>query len=179
MTKDNKKEQQRAELHRAIWKIADDMRGSVDGWDFKQYVLGTLFYRYISENLTSYVNRQEHAAGRTEFDYARLDDVEAEKIRQHLIQTKGFFLLPSELFGNVAKRASQDKDLNITLSLRFIFLSINSLNSFLQLILILDSFYQYSHFGASLDGVINKQIASVKEHIFYFLSDICIVAVLD
>ena len=67
---DNKKEQERAELHRAIWNIANDLRGSVDGWDFKQYALGMLFYRYISENLTAYINDGEHTAGDTAFDYA-------------------------------------------------------------------------------------------------------------
>ena len=61
-----KKEQERDELHRAIWAIADDLRGSVDGWDFKSYVLGFMFYRYISENLTNYINKGEHAAGNTE-----------------------------------------------------------------------------------------------------------------
>ena len=76
---DNRKEQQRAELHRMIWNIATDLRGSVDGWDFKQYVLGMLFYRYISENLTDYINRGEHEAGNSDFDYAQLSDAEAEE----------------------------------------------------------------------------------------------------
>jgi len=65
------KESQRAELHKMIWRIANDLRGSVDGWDFKQYVLGFLFYRFISENLTAYLNAQEHEAGNVEFDYTR------------------------------------------------------------------------------------------------------------
>ena len=64
----NKKEQERAELHRTIWAIANDLRGSVDGWDFKQYVLGMLFYRYISENLTNYINRGEIEAGNSDFN---------------------------------------------------------------------------------------------------------------
>ena len=68
---DNKKEQERAELHRAIWAIADDLRGSVDGWDFKSYVLGMMFYRYISENLTNYINKNEHDTGNAAFDYSR------------------------------------------------------------------------------------------------------------
>lgn len=68
---DNKKEQEREELHRAIWAIADDLRGSVDGWDFKSYVLGIMFYRYISENLTNYINADEIAAGNADFDYAK------------------------------------------------------------------------------------------------------------
>ena len=76
---DNKKEQEREELHRAIWAIADDLRGSVDGWDFKSYVLGIMFYRYISENLTNYINADEIAAGNADFDYAKLSDEEAEQ----------------------------------------------------------------------------------------------------
>lgn len=75
---DIRKEQEREELHKAIWGIADDLRGSVDGWDFKQYVLGMMFYRYISENLTNYINAGEREAGDTEFDYAQLPDEEAE-----------------------------------------------------------------------------------------------------
>lgn len=89
---DNKKEQEREELHRAIWAIADDLRGSVDGWDFKSYVLGIMFYRYISENLTNYINADEIAAGNADFDYAKLSDEEAEQARDDLVQTKGFFI---------------------------------------------------------------------------------------
>ena len=97
---DTKKEQERAELHRVIWNIANDLRGSVDGWDFKQYVLGMLFYRYISENLAGYINRGEWEAGNTEFDYTALSDAEAEEARAGLVEEKGFFILPSELNGN-------------------------------------------------------------------------------
>ena len=86
---DNKKEQERAELHRTIWNIANDLRGSVDGWDFKQYVLGMLFYRYISENLTAYINDGEHAAGDKAFSYAALADKDAEEARDDLVKTKG------------------------------------------------------------------------------------------
>ena len=82
---DNKKEQEREELHRAIWAIADDLRGSVDGWDFKSYVLGIMFYRYISENLTNYINADEIAAGNADFDYAKLSDEEAEQARDDLV----------------------------------------------------------------------------------------------
>ncbi len=89
---DNKKEQEREELHRAIWAIADDLRGSVDGWDFKSYVLGIMFYRYISENLTNYINADEIAAGNADFDYAKLSDEEAEQARDDLVKTKGFSL---------------------------------------------------------------------------------------
>lgn len=112
---DNKKEQERAELHRTIWNIANDLRGSVDGWDFKQYVLGMLFYRYISENITAYINKGEHEAGNADFDYAKLQDSEAEQARKDLVDTKGFFILPSELFENVQKVAGKDENLNETL----------------------------------------------------------------
>jgi type I restriction enzyme M protein len=112
---DAKKEQERTELHRTIWSIANDLRGSVDGWDFKQYVLGILFYRYISENLTSYINRGEQEAGNSNFDYAKLSDEEAETARMDLVQTKGFFILPSQLFENVRQRAAADENLNETL----------------------------------------------------------------
>ena len=78
------KEQERAELHRTIWGIANDLRGSVDGWDFKQYVLGMLFYRYISENLTAYLNRRMKDFGDENFDYANMDDEEAENARDEM-----------------------------------------------------------------------------------------------
>lgn len=116
---DNRKEQERAELHRTIWNIANDLRGSVDGWDFKQYVLGILFYRYISENLTNYINEHEHEAGDTSFDYAKLSDEEAEQARGDMVNTKGFFILPSELFENVRKKAPNDENLNETLEAAF------------------------------------------------------------
>ena len=93
---DNKKEQERAELHRTIWGIANDLRGSVDGWDFKQYVLGFLFYRYISENLAGYIDAGEHEAGNSAFSYAALPDEQAEAARAELVQTKAIFILPSE-----------------------------------------------------------------------------------
>ena len=110
------KEQEREELHRTIWSIANDLRGAVDGWDFKQYVLGMLFYRYISENLSSYVNRGERDAGDKSFDYASLSDAEAESARADLVSVKGFFILPSQLFANVRARAASDENLNETLS---------------------------------------------------------------
>lgn len=112
---DIRKEQEREELHKTIWGIADDLRGSVDGWDFKSYVLGMMFYRYISENLTSYINEGEAEAGNTDFDYAKLSDKEAEQARADLVNTKGFFILPSELFVNVRARAARDENLNETL----------------------------------------------------------------
>jgi len=112
---DNKKEQEREELHRAIWAIADDLRGAVDGWDFKNYVLGAMFYRYISENLTNYINQGEREAGDSDFDYASMSDEAAEEAREGLVQEKGFFILPSELFANVTARAEDDENLNETL----------------------------------------------------------------
>lgn len=112
---DNKKEQEREELHRTIWGIANDLRGSVDGWDFKQYILGILFYRYISENFTRYVNEGEHEAGNLEFDYTKMSDEESIQAKDELVQTKGYFILPSELFCNVHARAVNDENLNETL----------------------------------------------------------------
>ena len=111
----NKKEQERAELHRTIWSIANNLRGSVDGWDFKNYVLGTLFYRYISESLCAYINQNEKRTGNNEFDYAQMSDTEAEGAREDVVQILGFFLLPSELFINVLKKAPTDENLNETL----------------------------------------------------------------
>lgn len=112
---DIKKEQEREELHKAIWNIANDLRGSVDGWDFKQYVLGIMFYRYISENIANYIDTGEHAAGNVDFHYADLSDESAEEARADMVETKGFFILPSQLFVNVRKRASKDENLNETL----------------------------------------------------------------
>ena len=110
-----KKEQERDELHRAIWAIADELRGAVDGWDFKNYVLGTMFYRYISENLAHYINQGEQEAGNADFDYARMPDDEAEGAKEGLVNEKGFFILPSELFSNVCSKADTDENLNETL----------------------------------------------------------------
>lgn len=109
------KEAQRAELHKTIWRIANDLRGSVDGWDFKSYVLGMLFYRFISENLSAYINRGEHAAGDHDFDYAQITDEQAEFGRADTVSEKGFYILPSELFVNVRKQAKTDANLNETL----------------------------------------------------------------
>ena len=99
---------EREELHKAIWSIADDLRGAVDGWDFKQYILGIMFYRYISENITNYINEGERKAGDASFDYAKLSDSEAEYERDNLVKEKGFFIRPSELFCNVIKSAKSD-----------------------------------------------------------------------
>ena len=114
---DNRKEQERSELHKMIWNAATDLvhAGGVDAWDFKQYVLGTMFYRYISENITEYINKGEHAAGNIDFDYAKLSDEDAEPAREGLIEEKGFFILPSELFCNIKGKAASDENLNETL----------------------------------------------------------------
>jgi len=114
------KEQERDELHKTIWQIANDLRGSVDGWDFKSYVLGILFYRFISENLTSYINNEERRTGNTSFDYAQLSDADAEYGRADTVKEKGFYILPSELFANVCNKARSDADLNETLSRVFV-----------------------------------------------------------
>ena len=104
----NNKEAERAELHKTIWRIANDLRGSVDGWDFKSYVLGTLFYRFISENLTAYLNEEAHRAGENNFDYAALSDADAEQGRAETVKEKGFYILPSHLFANVREQARHD-----------------------------------------------------------------------
>lgn len=108
--------QQREELHRTIWAMADELRGAVDGWDFKAYVLGSLFYRFISENLTNYINRLQEEAGIEGFDYADMSDEDAEMAREQMVQEKGFFILPSQLFKNVCAVCEQDENLNMTLS---------------------------------------------------------------
>lgn len=113
------KEKERLELHRTIWQIANELRGSIDGWDFKSYVLGMLFYRFISENLTKFINEGERNAGNPSFDYATLDDANAEFGREETVKDKGFFILPSELFCNVRARAKNDANLNITLDTVF------------------------------------------------------------
>ena len=122
---------ERAELHKTIWRIANDLRGSVDGWDFKSYVLGFLFYRFISENLTDYVNATEREAiiaegGTPEeaaaFDYATLSNEDAEAARDGIVKEKGFFIRPSDLFGNVRAQAAGDENLNETLSYAFRFI---------------------------------------------------------
>lgn len=113
------KEQERDELHRTIWQIANDLRGSVDGWDFKAYVLGILFYRFISENLRAHINKFERESGNPDFDYANLPDEQAEYGRADTVKEKGFFILPSELFQNVQRQAKNNPNLNETLNAVF------------------------------------------------------------
>lgn len=113
---DNIKEKEREELHKTIWKIAEELRGSVDGWDFKQYVLGLLFYRFISENVENYANKIQQKYGIKNFEYRNITDALAENGREQLIEEKGFYIRPSELFCNVRKNAKTNKDLNITIN---------------------------------------------------------------
>ncbi len=117
--------QQRAALQNQIWKIANDVRGSVDGWDFKQFVLGALFYRFISENFSNYIE-----AGDESIDYSKLDDdVITPEIKEDAVKTKGYFIYPSQLFKNVAKTANTNPNLNT--DLKAIFDSIeNSANGY-------------------------------------------------
>ncbi|WP_208895161.1 type I restriction-modification system subunit M [Ureaplasma diversum] len=111
---------QRDELHKNIWAIADEVRGAVDGWDFKQYVLGILFYRFISENITTYFNKAEHAAGNLDFNYANISDEQAKELFEPgTVDEKGFFIKPSELFCNVAKEAEKNQNLNVDLDTIF------------------------------------------------------------
>ena len=175
---DNKKEQEREELHRAIWAIADELRGAVDGWDFKNYVLGTMFYRYISENLTNYINAGEWEAGDTDFDYTKLSDSEAEEGRESLVEEKGFFILPSELFCNVNRRADQDERLNETLESVFAHIEASAKGSTSECSFsgLFDDFDVNSNkLGASLPkrnerlskllhGVANMDLGDVKDH---------------
>lgn len=107
--------QQRADLQAKIWKIADEVRGSIDGWDFKQFVLGTLFYRFISENFGNYMK-----GGDEDIDYSKLsDDVITPEIKDDAIKTKGYFIYPSQLFVNIAKKANTNPNLNTDLKAIF------------------------------------------------------------
>mgnify|MGYP000115094682 CR=1 FL=1 len=106
---------QRSELQSQIWKIANEVRGSVDGWDFKQYVLGTLFYRFISENFSNYIE-----GGDESVNYAELDDkIITKEIIDDAIKTKGYFIYPSQLFSNIAKNANTNESLNTDLKAIF------------------------------------------------------------
>jgi len=106
---------QRAELQSQIWKIANDVRGSVDGWDFKQYVLGTLFYRFISENFSNYIEGGDDSINYTELP----DDIITKEIKEDSIKTKGYFIYPSQLFVNIAKNANTNESLNTDLAAIF------------------------------------------------------------
>lgn len=112
----NKKELEREELHKTIWKIANELRGSVDGWDFKQYVLGLLFYRFISENVEHYVNENQRKAGIENFEYRKISDEQALMGKSQILEEKGLFILPSELFCNVRLNAAKNENLNVVIS---------------------------------------------------------------
>ena len=112
----NRKELEREELHKTIWKIANELRGSVDGWDFKQYVLGLLFYRFISENIEHYVNENQRKAGIENFEYRKISDEQALMGKSQILEEKGLFILPSELFCNVRLNASKNENLNVVIS---------------------------------------------------------------
>ncbi|MBX2953065.1 MAG: type I restriction-modification system subunit M N-terminal domain-containing protein [Leadbetterella sp.] len=106
---------QKQELQNKIWKIANEVRGSVDGWDFKQFVLGALFYRFISENFTNYME-----GGDDSVDYTKLsDDVITPEIKADAVRTKGYFIYPSQLFVNVVKTAHTNPNLNTDLKAIF------------------------------------------------------------
>ena len=107
---------QRDELHKTIWAIADSLRGAVGGWEFKAYVLGAIFYRYISENITRHINQLQAEAGITGYDYAQETDENAEEAREGMVAEKGYFILPSQLFQNVARHPEKDENLNVTLN---------------------------------------------------------------
>ena len=116
------RDQQRAELHKAIWRIANDLRGSVDGWDFKQYVLITLFYRYISEDLERWVDEweaQESEDNGADFSYAGMHDDDAYEASEFIVDRRGYYIAPSMLFKNVCKIAPKDKNLNERMELIF------------------------------------------------------------
>ena len=107
--------EQRAALQRQIWQIANDVRGAVDGWDFKQYVLGTLFYRFISENFAGYIE-----GGDDSINYAELsDEIITPEIKDDAIKTKGYFIYPSQLFANLAASANNNDSLNTDLAAIF------------------------------------------------------------
>lgn len=111
--------QERDELHKTIWKIANDLRGAIDGWNFKAYVLGSIFYRFISENICDYIQQLMAEAGETNFDYAAISDKMAENVRKKMVEEKGYYIAPSQLFQNVVKNADKDENLNEHLSVIF------------------------------------------------------------
>lgn len=110
---------ERDQLHKTIWGIADSLRGAIDGWEFKSYVLCTIFYRFVSENMQRYIDNLQTKAGVKDFNYANIDDSVAEGVRDLMVQEKGYFILPSQLFCNVCERAESDENLNVTLQKTF------------------------------------------------------------
>lgn len=177
--------QEREELHRAIWTIAEELRGAVDGWDFKNYVLGTMFYRYVSENLCAYIDEGEHRAGNSDFSYENLSDEEAIQAKEGLILEKGFFILPSELFCNVVKKAKGDENLNETLESVFRHIEESSKGSEAEgdfSGLFADFDVNSNKLGSTvqkrnerlktlLDGIANIRLGSVSDHAFDAFGD--------
>lgn len=124
--------QERAELHKSIWKVANELRGSVDGWDFKAYVLITLFYRFISEDIIDYINKKEREANPNAPDYSTLSDEVALNAKDELVRIKGYFILPSQLFSNVVKNIKTDRifaEDKLNVALKEIFESIEKSSS--------------------------------------------------
>lgn len=124
--------QERAELHKSIWKVANELRGSVDGWDFKAYVLITLFYRFISEDIANYINEQERKSNPNAQDYSTLSDEKALNAKDLLVRIKGYFILPSQLFSNVVKNIKTDRifaEDKLNVALKEIFESIEKSSS--------------------------------------------------
>ena len=120
---ENTRDMEKQQLYKTIWAMANELRGAVDGWDFKAYVLGMMAYRYLSENLAGILNKQEREAGDADFDYAKLSDEDAklgDEALDEIIQTRGYFLKPSELFENVEANCDEDTDLNQTLKSAFL-----------------------------------------------------------
>ena len=156
----SKENAERKELHRKIWAIADDVRGAVDGWDFKQYILGILFYRFISEHMADYFDHAEHEAGDLEFRYANLSDQEAERdFKPGTVEDKGFFILPSQLFENVVKNASQNENLNEDLANIFQDIENQQLASN-QKMISKACLITWTHEATSLVGLFQKKISA-------------------
>ncbi|MEX3515293.1 MULTISPECIES: type I restriction-modification system subunit M [unclassified Corynebacterium] len=113
------KQSERDKLHKTLNEIANDLRGKVDGWDFKAYVLGTLFYRYLCEHLVYVINTEQIEAGDEGFNYAELDDETAEDAREHYTEMLGYYILPSQLFDALEKGSKTNQNLNIDLDKAF------------------------------------------------------------
>ena len=146
---------QRAELQKRIWQIANDVRGSIDGWGFKQYVLGTLFYRFISEYFALYMEGGEN------FRYADIsDDAIRDEIKDEAVKTKGYFIYPSELFENVVRNCEKSENLNTTLAKIFS----NIENSAIGY----PSEEKIKGLFADFDTTSNKLGSTVKEEIKHF-----------
>jgi type I restriction enzyme M protein len=117
--------EQRAQLQAQIWKIANEVRGAIDGWDFKQYVLGALFYRFVSENFIRYIENGDSSVNYLNFDQSEID----ADIIDMSVKEKGYFIYPSQLFANVIVNIDDNNNLNT--DLKDIFTAIeNSANGY-------------------------------------------------